>query len=293
MTMPEPLTLPDGGSLPPFLYGTAWKEERTQELVRMALEAGFRGIDTANQRRHYHEAGVGAALAQAFGDGLVTRDELFVQTKFTHRPGQDERLPYDESAPIGVQVEQSFRSSLEHLGVERLDSLVLHGPLMRDGLHPLDLDAWRAMEAIQESGGTRVLGVSNVSLMQLEALCDFARVRPLFVQNRTYAQLGWDAPVRAFCREQGLIHQPFSLLTANPEVVHHPEVGELAASKGCTTAQLIFAFTLRAGCLPLTGTSSPEHARLDLAAAELDLSREEMALVEASSLPPGISLSRD
>ncbi|HEY8134136.1 MAG TPA: aldo/keto reductase, partial [Thermoanaerobaculia bacterium] len=50
---------------PPFIYGTAWKENETERLTRLALEAGFRGIDTANQRRHYFEAGVGAAVAKA------------------------------------------------------------------------------------------------------------------------------------------------------------------------------------------------------------------------------------
>ena len=65
--------------LPPILYGTAWKEDRTEALVRQALEAGFRGIDTANQRKHYHEAGVGAALRRAFEAGELTREDLFLQ----------------------------------------------------------------------------------------------------------------------------------------------------------------------------------------------------------------------
>ncbi|MGC2791206.1 MAG: aldo/keto reductase, partial [Candidatus Sulfotelmatobacter sp.] len=82
-------------SAPDFLYGTAWKEERTPALVELALRAGFRGIDTANQRRHYFEAGVGQGLAAAYRAGVVTRDDLFLQTKFTYRPGQDHRLPYD------------------------------------------------------------------------------------------------------------------------------------------------------------------------------------------------------
>ena len=189
-------------------------------------------------------------------------------------------------APIGTQVEQSFRSSLEHLGVERLDSLVLHGPLMRGGLHPDDVGAWRAMETIHENGGARVLGVSNVSLEQLEALSDLARVRPFFVQNRTFAQLGWDAGVRAFCSEHGLVHQPFSLLTANPEVVHHPEMAAMAARHECAPTQLVFAFVLQSGCLPLTGTTSPEHARADLAATELKLSQEELSLIEGLSASP-------
>src|SRR5262245_3802572 len=90
----------DGVSVPRFLYGTAWKEERTASLVELALAQGFRGIDTANQRRHYDEAAVGQAVQAAIARGLVARDGLFLQTKFTFRPGQDHRLPYDPSAPI-------------------------------------------------------------------------------------------------------------------------------------------------------------------------------------------------
>ena len=114
--------------VPTFIYGTAWKEDDTGRLVRMALDAGFRGIDTANQRRHYHEAGVGEALAEAFAAGVLRREDVFLQTKFTYVGGQDHRLPYDPRAPLATQVEQSFASSLQHLGVDYLDSYVLHGP---------------------------------------------------------------------------------------------------------------------------------------------------------------------
>jgi hypothetical protein len=71
-----------GVRVPRFIYGTAWKEHRTEGLTRLALEVGFRGIDTANQRKHYFEAGVGAAIAAA----RIARDELFLQTKFTPAP---------------------------------------------------------------------------------------------------------------------------------------------------------------------------------------------------------------
>src|ERR1700761_9487599 len=124
--MPEPMLLLECVRVPRFLYGTAWKEDETQYLTELALRQGFRGIDTANQRRHYDEAAVGQAVAAATSGGLVARDELFLQTKFTFREGQDHRLPYDPAAPIPQQVEQSFASSLEHLGTEVIDSYLLH-----------------------------------------------------------------------------------------------------------------------------------------------------------------------
>src|SRR5271156_1635938 len=132
-SMTERALLIEGVRVPRFLYGTAWKEDETRRLVELALQQGFRGIDTANQRRHYHEAAVGQGIAAAITGGQVTRDELFLQTKFTFRSGQDHRLPYDPIAPISAQVDQSFEKSLHHLGVERIDSYVLHGPSVRDG----------------------------------------------------------------------------------------------------------------------------------------------------------------
>ena len=157
--------------VPAFLYGTAWKEDDTPRLVRAALDAGFRGIDTANQRRHYHEAGVGEAVAEAIADGVLDRSELFLQTKFTHVAGQDHRLPYDRDAGAAEQVRQSFDSSPDHPGLELVDSYVLHGPSFQQGLSPFDLEVWAAMEEIHAAGRTRFLGVSNVSLGQLDELC--------------------------------------------------------------------------------------------------------------------------
>src|SRR5438874_877852 len=182
--MSDRTLLIEGVRVPRFLYGTAWKEDDTQRLTELALRQGFRGIDTANQRRHYHEAGVGRAVAASLASGLVARDGLFLQTKFTFRDGQDHRLPYDPDAPVATQVEQSFASSLEHLGTAVIDSYVLHGPTTQTGLTPADWEAWRAMEAIHDSGRARLLGISNVGLEQLQALCRDARVRPRFVQNR-------------------------------------------------------------------------------------------------------------
>src|SRR3954469_21517987 len=105
-------------SVPDFLYGTAWKENRTAALTELAIRSGFRAIDTANQRRHYFEAGVGEGLTSAYGSGLVTRADLFLQTKFTYQRGQDHRLPYDPAASLSVQVAQSLASSLEHLATD-------------------------------------------------------------------------------------------------------------------------------------------------------------------------------
>jgi diketogulonate reductase-like aldo/keto reductase len=269
-----------GVAVPAFLYGTAWKEQRTEELTRLALQQGFLGIDTANQRKHYFEAAVGDALAAAITAGEVRREDVFLQTKFTSVGGQDRRLPYDPDADTATQVRQSAAVSLEHLRVETIDSLVLHGPSFRHGIAREDADAWRAMEALHDAGTVRLLGVSNVSLDQLAEFHRLARVKPAFVQNRCFASTGWDRDVRAFCAANGVAYQGFSLLTANPQALRSRAVADAAARTGRTPAQVVFAFALAAGMIPLTGTSNAAHMREDLACLELQLTADEVRAIE-------------
>jgi diketogulonate reductase-like aldo/keto reductase len=266
--------------IPDFLYGTAWKEERTPALVELALRAGFRGIDTANQRRHYFEEGVGQGLAAAYRAGVVTRPELFLQTKFTYRPGQDHRLPYDPAASLSVQVAQSLASSLDHLGTDYVESYVLHGPSSGYGWTDADAEVWEAMRKERDAGRARLLGVSNISLRHLEQMAVIHAEVPAFVQNRCYARLGWDRDMRLFCREHKIIYQGFSLLTVNVDVVNHPVVTGLAARENVTPAQVIFAFARAVGMLSLTGTSNAEHMKLDLATCALMLSPEAARAIE-------------
>jgi diketogulonate reductase-like aldo/keto reductase len=267
--------------VPNFLYGTAWKEDRTAGLTTLALRTGFRAIDTANQRRHYFEAGVGQGLADAYRQGFVTRADLFLQTKFTYQTGQDHRLPYDPEAALAVQVAQSMASSLEHLGTDYVDSYVLHGPASGYGWTEADTEVWQAMMKERDAGRTRLLGVSNVSLRHLEQMAAIHSEAPAFVQNRCYARVGWDREVRSFCRERKIVYQGFSLLTANPEVLQHPFVTGLATQAGATPAQIVFSFARSIGMLPLTGTTNATHMQQDLAGIELKLPLEVIQAIES------------
>lgn len=253
-----------GVRVPRMIYGTAWKEEATTRMTRMALAAGFRGIDTANQRRHYFEAGVGEAVREALGSGAVRREELFLQTKFTYAGGQDHRLPYDPGVPLAVQVVQSFSSSLEHLGVDRIDSYLLHGPSTYPGLADDDWETWTAMEERQRRGETRLLGASNVTIEQLEELHAGARAKPAFVQNRCFARPEADRSVRVFCRERGILYQAFSLLTAKPNLLLDSRLKEIAARTGRTAPEVVFRYALHEGMVVLTGTTSRTHMAHDL-----------------------------
>ena len=267
--------------VPPLLYGTAWKEDRTAALTELALRSGFRGIDTANQRRHYFEAAVGQGLAAAYRAGVVTRADLFLQTKFTYQGGQDHRLPYDPAADLTTQVAQSMASSLEHLGTDHVDSFVLHGPASGYGWSDEDGETWQAMQRERDGGRTRWLGVSNVSLRHLQQMAARGGEAPRFVQNRCFARFGWDRQVRAFCAERGIVYQGFSLLTANVEVLRHPLVLRIAERLHATTPQVIFRFAQAVGMLPLTGTTDAEHMRQDLASASFTLAEDEVRAIES------------
>ena len=139
------------------------------------------------------------------------------------------------------------------------------------------------MEAIHTSGRARLLGVSNVSLEQLDLLCGQARVRPRFVQNRCFAVRGWDRDVRAFCTANQIIYQGFSLLTANGEALAHPALSQIARRHGRSIIQIVFRFALDVGMLPLTGTTNAEHMRTDLDVFDFHLNKDEIECIETLS----------
>lgn len=278
--MPEAIFRPSPSAFPGFIYGTAWKEDKTQGLVEKALRSGFAAIDTANQRKHYFEEAVGQGINAAIEDGVISRNKLFLQTKYTFQRGQDQRLPYDPDAPIEIQVLQSFESSLEHLQTDYIDSYILHGPSSRSGLTDADWAAWRGLEEIYASKRVRFLGISNVSLVQLETLCGKAQTKPQFVQNRCYASKYWDKGIRAFCSENNIVYQGFSLLTANRQYLRHPKILEIGKSHGMSISQTFFRFAIDAGMIPLTGTSNAEHMDHDLLAFNFKLSQDDIDAIE-------------
>ena len=270
-------------SIPSFMYGTAWKKEATTQLVVQAVEAGFTAIDTANQLIHYDEARVGEALLALAKQGM-TREKLFLQTKFTPVNGQDHRTPYDVKASIATQVQQSFESSLAHLHTDHLDSYVLHGPYARRGLGPEDWEVWAAIEALYDVGRTKMVGISNVTADQLALLCERAKHKPMVVQNRCYAAFGWDKAVRDICRSHQIIYQGFSLLTANREIFIEPAVRAMATKYETGVAQIVFRFSQQVGMLPLTGTTNQQHMREDLSCDRFTLEPDEVKLIETIGL---------
>jgi len=263
-------------TMPPILYGTAWKKDQTAKYVLEALEAGFRGIDTACQPKHYNEPLVGNAVERSG----IAREQLYIQTKFTPLTGQDpDNIPYDKDALLYQQVEQSFAASQKNLKTDYVDALILHSPLASfDSL----MQVWNAMQMIYSSGGAKALGISNCyDLSTLQRLYNEAQIKPSIVQNRFYAQSGYDRELRAWCLEHGITYQSFWSLTANPHILESSTVMALATKYGVSAAQIFFAYLMSQGITPLSGTTSLQHMRDDLEAAQITLGAEEIEKVSA------------
>ncbi|WP_136807380.1 aldo/keto reductase family protein [Desulfosediminicola flagellatus] len=266
-----------GRVIPWCIYGTAWKKERTANLVVKAIEAGFRGVDTACQPRHYNESQVGDALKRVLGKG-IRREEIYLQTKYTAIDGQDPKsVPYTVNASVTEQVNQSVEVSLKNLQTSYIDTLILHSP-MRD--YEQTLEAWRTMESIVASGQVYQLGISNFyDLALVERLYEDVEVKPVVLQNRFYQETGYDKELREFCSNKGMFYESFWTLTANPHVLSSNAIKAIAQKHGKTAPQIFFRFLNQSRVVFLTGTCDEQHMLEDLSILEFELSEQEMVLI--------------
>ncbi|CAH0059513.1 unnamed protein product [Clonostachys solani] len=252
--------------IPKFVYGTAWKKDRTADLVYKAIKNGFRGIDTAAQPRHYDEASVGRGVARAVTEGLARRQDLFIQTKFTPPHGQSEIKPYSTDSPIQEQVKQSLQSSLENFKVDDqtpyLDSVVIHSPYEDFGD---TLAVWKTLEEYTPDT-IRHLGISNTDLDTLKMLHEQARVKPAVVQNRFYNGTAYEVELREFCNSHGVIFQSFWTLSGNPKLAKSRPVLDVAQLAGVEPEVAYYALVLGLeGLIILNGTTNESHMGGDLA----------------------------
>jgi diketogulonate reductase-like aldo/keto reductase len=243
--------------IPKLIYGTAWKKDRTADLVELALEKGFRGIDTACQPKHYKEPLVGEAIQRAYSKGLK-REELFIQTKFTSFNGQDPLdIPYDPSQNLKDQILKSFEVSKNNLKTDYLDSLILHSPM---DTWDDTLLAWRTLEGLVKGGGVKQIGISNCyNIELLTMLFKSAEIKPSLVQNRFYQDSNYDKEIREFCNRNGIYYQCFWTLKANIHILESDIVIKLAKEKVKTPADIFFRCLNQQDIFPLFGTTSSKH----------------------------------
>merc|ERR1719291_80496 len=248
---------------PVLKYGTAWKKDRTAELVYEAIKAGFRHVDTACQPRHYNEKQVGEGWKRAAEELGLEREDLWLQTKFSGLDAHDEGTePYDVGAPLEERVRQSLQTSIENLQSSYLDSFIMHGP--EDSWDDI-FKVYRTMEEAVDKGLAKQIGVSNFyRLEDIQYLYENARVKPKVVQNRFYSESGHDVEIRAFCKENGIEYQSFWTLTANPRAVRSQPVQDIARRNGLSPEGVFYAFCMAIGISPLDGTTDERHMKEDM-----------------------------
>ncbi|KAG4439748.1 hypothetical protein IFR05_004770 [Cadophora sp. M221] len=272
--------------LPEIIYETAFKFDKTARLVEAALKAGFRAIDTAGAKGAYREALVGEGITAAITGGVCTREELYIQTKFSpYKTGKDPSLyPYDTTSRITSQVIESVISSLSNLGTEYIDCLVLHSvyPSMEE-----TLTAYRAMESLVPEK-VRSLGLSNINLISLRHIYETVTTKPVTIQNRftqdtapnpiftpglPHPFVPWDRDVRAYCHTMGIAYAPWGMLWGSLDHLDGERRILERFGERVGVGREITCFTaLRAlgGCVtPLCGTTDEGRMRDTLVGLEM------------------------
>jgi diketogulonate reductase-like aldo/keto reductase len=234
-----------------------WELDDVHDNVRHALDVGYRHVDTAQAYRN--EAEVGRAIA---GSG-IDRDEVFLTTK----------VWYEFAAPD--QVTRSTERSLDRLGTDHVDLLLLHWPA--DDIAPLEatLDA---MAALQERGLTRAIGVSNFPSDRLRRAVDLAPIATDQLEHHPY--LAVDA-VREVAHAHDVAITAYSPI-ARGEVVDDPTIREIAEGHDATPAQVALAYLLaQRDTVVIPKSSTPARITENLGALDLELSDDELGRIAA------------
>jgi len=202
---------------------------------------------------------VGEALQILSQKHEISREQIWLQTKFTSINGQDRNkpLPYDPDKSVKEQVQTSFATSLRQLHTTYLDSYILHSPLRTI---EETMEAWRVLATLQDEGKVKLIGVSNTyDVDTLESLSSERKVQ--VVQNRWYERNSFDKDVYEYCKQSGIMYQSFWTLTGSPTLLGSSAVGTLAEKAGATPAQVVYKFAQLHGIVPLAGSTNEKHMR--------------------------------
>lgn len=255
-TPPIPsLTLYDGHTIPQIGFGgDQIPPEQTKAAVTIALEAGYRHIDTAAAYRN--EAETGAAIAAS----SLPRDELFVTTKVSNNDqGRD-------------RTRSAFESSLSKLGLDHLDLYLIHWPAPSRGLYQ---ETWLTLIDLQREGLVRSIGVSSFKPEHLDRLAEVSDVVPAVnqIELQPFLQQG---RLRAYHHEHGIVTESWSHLAEAEVEVLFPVIAEIAERHNVNAARVALAWNLQLGTVVLSKSVTPERIRGNLEAVSLRLSDEEM-----------------
>lgn len=256
-------TLWNGVKMPRIGYGTYKSTDGSDErIVRMALEAGYRLLDTA--AAYENEEQVGKAVRESG----IPREELFLTSKVWKT-----NLGYEKT-------KQSFEESLERLGTDYLDLFLLHwpkpGPESSDWKE-LDRGSWKALEEFYERGKVRAIGLSNFLPHHIEALMETAKVRPMVNQLELHVGYLQETAVR-YCKDAGIQVQAWSPL-GRRRVLEEPAVIKMAEKYGVSPAQFLLKFLLQQDIGVIPKASSMERMRQNLELPKMEIGEEDMYLL--------------
>ena len=256
-----------GGSLPKIGFGTADLSGPVDALVLCAIEAGYRLIDTAQV--YGSEEGVGAAVQKAVAQGVVTREELFIQTKLA-----PDCHGYHEAL-------RCFEESLDKLRLEYLDMYLIHWPVARgseETYREKNIATWQAFEELKARGKVRHIGVCNFLERHLLHFTENGMTCPEVDQLEIHPGFQQRGLVR-FCRERGIAVEAWSPMGRG--ILRKPEFEAMAASYGKDTGHLALRCNLQKGSVPLTRSSDPAHMALDLELFDFEIAPADMAKLDA------------
>ncbi|WP_246322389.1 aldo/keto reductase [Microlunatus parietis] len=251
------ITLRDGAAVPQLGLGVfEIPPTEVQSVVEVALEAGYRHLDTA--AAYVNEAGVGAAI-RASG---LPRDEVFVTTKL--RNGDQ---GYESAL-------RAYDDSCRRLGLDRVDLYLIHWPNPAAERY---VDSWRALERLAAEQRVGSIGVSNFLPEHLERLAKECEQTPAVNQlelHPTYQQ----ADVVRHCAERGIAVEAYSPLGRGADL-GHPTVHAIAADHGRTPAQVLLRWHLQRGHIVIPKSATPERIRANADVFDFALSGEEVTKI--------------
>lgn len=262
MTIPTiDLTTPTGPvAIPQVGYGT-WRvrgEDVTRMLPRV-FEAGYRHVDTAALYKNEAEVGTGIR------ESALAREDVFVTTKIWN-----DRHGYDETR-------RAFDESLERLGLEYVDLLLIHWPAPAQNRF---VDAWQALRSIRDDGQVRVVGVSNFEPEHLQRLGDETSELPAINQVELHPYLQ-QRELREFHAQHGIVTEAWSPLGQGGDMLADPVVASIAAKHGVSPAQVVLGWNAGLGNVVLPRTVRPERLAENADLWSFALDAEDTAAIEA------------
>lgn len=249
----------DGRSVPQLGYGV-WQveDEVAADVVRQAIDAGYRHIDTA--AGYQNEGGVGRAVKAAD----VPREDLFITTKLANG---DQGF---DSAKAALD------ASLEKLDTDYVDLYLIHWARPQRGKY---LESWKALIELQQEGKAKSIGVSNFPIPQLEEIIAETGVVPVMHQIELHPQFQ-QSELRRYHAEKGILTEAWSPLGQGGDILKDPVITAIAEAHGVDAGQVIIAWHLAIGNVVIPKTVTPERIVSNLAAAQLVLTEEEVERID-------------